>query len=244
MSYDEDAFMRLDSASEESDQNERNDEPILEDESTCSTADGGGGDDDADNIIMEYLLNGYALTSLMCPSCHTPLIKNFNEDPEESSPTVDQEKHDVGKPINGIPFCVSCKAVVVTSNSELQIMWKNEYKYLMGVEGAVHLAINGTGGDPSNIRDAARHNLFQNSATSQDDQDDNEAAEEGIDRENSEENTANLHVVVSGEEEVQESTVDNVKNAPHDGTNGEAVSNVETQSKEEIDIGVLDYKKR
>lgn len=235
--------MRLDSASEESDQNERNDEPILEDESTCSTADDGD-DDHADNKIMEYLLNGYALASLMCPSCHTPLIKNFNEVQEESSSTVDQEKHDEGKPINGIPFCVSCKAVIVTSNAELQIMWKNEYKYLMGVEGAVHLAINETGGDPSNNRDVARHNLFQNSATSQDDQDDNEVAHDGIDRNNSEENTASLHVTVSDEEEVQESAVDNVKNAPHDETNAEAVSNVETQSKEEIDIRVLDYKKR
>jgi hypothetical protein len=254
MPYDEDAFMRLDSASEESDNNVTNEEEsVYDDESSGSTAD--GDDDDTDNKIMEYLLNGYALASLACPSCQTPLIKNFNDIQEENSPSLVNEKHEVGKPIKGVPFCVSCKAVVVTSNAELQIMWRNEYKYLMGVEGAVHLAIQETSGDAGDIRGAILDSSSQKSTPSQDDDDDDEVAHARIQDNNIVLKSENHHVAVSGEEEdrqqedensveVKERNIDTVKNVPRDRTHIEDKTNVETKPKEEIDIGMIDYQKR
>jgi len=252
MPYDEDAFMRLDSESEESDDNVGIEEADHDNESACSAADGDDADgddgDDADNKIMEYLLNGYALASIICPSCQTPLIKKFNENQEEKSSSLAHEKHDAGKPIDGIPFCVSCKSVIVTSNAELQIMWRSEYKYLMGVEGAVHLAMNDTSGDAVGIRGATtnRHLLLQQSDDSQhgdDTANDVEIADNGIDRETDglegEYQQEDLNAV-----KVQEGTIENGNSNPNDGRNIEGDANVETRPTGGIDIGMIEYKKR
>jgi len=132
MSYNEQAFM-LDSASEDSY------------EATEDYGDEGGGDrsdPDTDNKLMEYLLKGFALTSTCCKECTTtPLIKNVSEAEDEAG-WFGKKKHGAGMPVIGVPYCVSCCAVVVTTNDELQIMWQNDYKHLMGMQGAVILALD------------------------------------------------------------------------------------------------------
>ena len=64
---------------------------------------------------MEYLLKG--------------LVKSFAND-DSAIPIELYQPGDKIKPIGHIPFCVACNAHVVTSQDELQILWKDEYKAL------------------------------------------------------------------------------------------------------------------
>lgn len=130
MSYNEDAFMRFDSNSEDS----------QDDASTDRGLEAGGRSGDADNKIMAYLLKGFAMMSSECKTCSTPLIKNIQALPEDNG-WFGKKKHEVGKPVNFVPFCVACESIVVTTNDELQVMWKDEYKHLMAAKGAVNLSI-------------------------------------------------------------------------------------------------------
>jgi len=130
MSYNEDAFMRLDSASDDS----------QDDESTDRGQEGGGKGGDSDNKIMAYLLKGFAMMSHECKTCNTPLIKNIQALKEDNG-WFGKKKHEAGKPVNFVPFCVACESILVTTNEELQVMWKDEYKHLMAVKGAVTLDI-------------------------------------------------------------------------------------------------------
>ncbi len=137
MAFDEEAFMRLDSASSESIQQQRTHESEEEEESHDGNA---SVDPDTDNKLMEYLLKGYVLSSACCKSCSTPLINNMTDrDDIVESCLGNQEKHPAGRPVKRVPFCVSCSAVVVKTKEELQILWQTEYKHLMAQEGAVIL---------------------------------------------------------------------------------------------------------
>lgn len=122
--------MRMDSNSDDS----------QDDASTDGGLERGDRRGDSDNKIMAYLLKGFAMMSAECKTCSTPLIKNIQVLPEESG-WFGKKKHEVGKPVNFVPFCVACESIVVTSNDELQVMWKDEYKHLMATKGAVTLAI-------------------------------------------------------------------------------------------------------
>lgn len=85
--------------------------------------------------LMEFLLKGLVLQSSTCNVCDTPLIKSVNVD---ENPTYFTPSSKI-EPIGNVPFCVSCNAHYVTNQSELQILWKDEYKAVMGVSGAVLL---------------------------------------------------------------------------------------------------------
>ncbi len=111
----------------------------------------GSSREDADNKMMEYLLKGYALSTSTCNKCETPLIKSMMQPDAEEQPKQEsrgwfgggqEKKHPPGEPVKGVSFCVSCECVVVASKPELQIMWKNENKHLMGMNGVVELQID------------------------------------------------------------------------------------------------------
>lgn len=115
----QDGFMRFDSVSED------------------SQDDASG---DSDNKIMPYLLQGFEMMMFCeCKTCNTPLIKN-KALPEDKK-LFGKKKHEAGKPVNSVPFCVECESIVVTTNEELQVIWKDEYIHLMAEKGAVTLAI-------------------------------------------------------------------------------------------------------
>ena len=125
MTSNEQAFMRFDSISEN------------------SQDDASG---DSDNKIMPYLQQGFEMMMFCeCKTCNTPLIKK-KADSEEKG-WFGKKKHEAGQPVNCVPFCVECESIVVTTNEELQVIWKDEYKHLMAEKGAVTLAIEVTSKD-------------------------------------------------------------------------------------------------
>ena len=122
MTSNEDDFMRFDSVSED------------------SQDDASG--DASDDKIAAYLQQGFEMMMFCeCKTCNTPLIKNVQALPEEKGWFGKKKKHEAGKPVNCVPFCASCESIVVTTNEELQVIWKDEYKHLMAEKGAVTLAI-------------------------------------------------------------------------------------------------------
>jgi hypothetical protein len=102
------------------------------DDSDESDDDGGG---ESESKLMEYLLKGLVLQSTTCGACDTPLIKSLV--PDENPVTLTSSSPII--PIGKVPYCVSCVAHVVTNQEELQVLWKDEYKALMSVSGAVLL---------------------------------------------------------------------------------------------------------
>jgi hypothetical protein len=249
MSYDQDDFMRLDSASEESQHSAKYEERLQDDQSTYSAATDGS-DDRIDNKIMEYLLNGYALASMMCPSCNTPLIKKFIENQDNNS-SLEDKRHEEGTPVDCIPFCASCKAVVVTTNRELQIMWRNENKYLMGIEGAVHLAINEAHGAEVDEMKRAMNQGMLDSVSGQEDDAANEAdytdgyqvRSEVVAHPSNEDDHEEEKRSTS--DEIEETRVHNVTFERNgDSDNHDAKDHLEMNPAEEVDMGLIDYKKR
>lgn len=241
MSYDENDFMRLDSASEESQRSIE--EQVEDDESACT---GTSADDDgADNKIMEYLLNGYALASLMCPSCRTPLIKNFQELEKASD---EHQGHVQGTPVSGVPFCVACKAVVVTNNKELQTIWKNEYKYLMGIDGAVHLDIDDEKERSTVLPDDGHMSYQFHRELTHDYDQDKSASDQGNTRlfvEADEEENGKEQLPEDDEVEETASSDIPTESNMDESTSNDVNNEVKTQPKEtDIDVTTIDYKKR
>jgi Sjogren's syndrome/scleroderma autoantigen 1 (Autoantigen p27) len=82
-----------------------------------------------ERLLSQKLLEGYVLMERSCPACATPLVKNHvgqDEDDagRELSPFVvpSQSFDQPFRPVNGVPFCVSCQAHVVTDESEISIL--------------------------------------------------------------------------------------------------------------------------
>ena len=115
-------------------------------------------DPNTDDLVSKYLMEGHVLVPSTCPDCASPLIKSMKRTPDEY-----EEYYEAGgflnleiltvrrlKPfkrgdiIGCVPYCVSCKCVVVTSHEELTIMWEEKHKHLMAEKGAVLLAMNQT----------------------------------------------------------------------------------------------------
>jgi hypothetical protein len=98
-------------------------------------------DDEVEHLLSERLLDGFLLMERSCPSCTTPLVKQPLNDagiqpwtPKESKKAISiiqkiqsQESpmscsmtpRQAPAPIPGVPFCVNCKAHVVTHESEI-----------------------------------------------------------------------------------------------------------------------------
>jgi hypothetical protein len=105
-------------------------------------ADRGINDDEVEHLLSERLLDGFLLMERSCPSCTTPLVKQPMNDagsqpwtPKESKKAISiiqkiqsQESpmsctttpRQAPAPVPGVPFCVNCKAHVVTHESEIQ----------------------------------------------------------------------------------------------------------------------------
>lgn len=94
-------------------------------------------DDEVEHLLSERLLEGFLLLERACPSCTTPLVKQPLDHgatvqpcwtPTESQKAISiiQKMHShesprqAPAPIPGVPFCVYCKAHVVTHESEVQ----------------------------------------------------------------------------------------------------------------------------
>jgi hypothetical protein len=130
MNYDDDEVIHLDYNSDD-------DYAIPEDNYSedIDEEDGEDEEGESESKLMEYLLKGLVLQSSTCGHCDTPLVKSLVS---EDSPTILTAESPV-EPISNVPYCVACCAHVVTNQEELQVMWKDENKALMGVDGAVRL---------------------------------------------------------------------------------------------------------
>jgi len=247
MSYDEDAFMRLDSASEDSQDSEVERQDSLKSKKSSI---------DSDNKIMEFLLNGFAMTSKECKTCSTPLIKNVQAIPEDRG-WFGVKKYEKGKPVNNVPFCVTCESIVVTSNDELQIMWHNDYKHLMAIDNAVSLDIEVVSKEDLLAVARAQERNFE-------DEIDEEEEEEGPVRERivkeaapakaaptKYESGAGLLIITKDKDEDEpvviaaaEEEKELEETTREDNTDNVEVKLDENPSKEKIDFDIIDYKKR
>jgi uncharacterized Zn finger protein (UPF0148 family) len=113
-------------------------------------------DPKTDDLISKYLMQGNVLIPLTCPDCASPLIKSMKRSPDqyeeyyEAGGFLNLEILTVrrlkavqrGDMVGCVPYCVSCKAVVVTNQDELAILWEDKHKHLMAEKGAVLLAMN------------------------------------------------------------------------------------------------------
>ena len=91
-------------------------------------------DDEAriEQLLSEALMEGYVLLEKSCPhpKCATPLVKSNATETDgravdkvlEPMLVPSQSFEQPFKPIDGVPFCVSCQAHVVTQESEIKIL--------------------------------------------------------------------------------------------------------------------------
>lgn len=110
-------------------------------------------DSKTDSLIKKYLMEGYVMMPSVCPECKSPLIKSLKRTPDkyeeyyEAGGFLNLEIKTArrikmvrkGDMIGCVPYCLSCKVVVVTSNDELMVMWEDKHKHLMAEKGAVFL---------------------------------------------------------------------------------------------------------
>jgi len=94
---------------------------------------------EVETLLTEKLIQGFVLQPTCCPTCNTPLVKAMTNMP---IPVEEDDGDGAGKtvPINGVPFCVSCCAHVMTTKEEIRIM--TEKNALLGGSGAVLLAMS------------------------------------------------------------------------------------------------------
>ncbi len=120
--------------------------------------------------LMEYLMKGLVLQSNTCSVCDTPLIKSVVAD-ENPIPLHSNSQI---QPIGNVPFCVACNAHYVSSQDELKILWKDEYKAVMAMKGAVLLFMD----------DEHQHQqepVFGKASSDGDDEEEEEDDEQGSD---------------------------------------------------------------
>jgi hypothetical protein len=201
-------------------------------------------DPDTDNKLMEYLLKGFVLSSTCCKVCRTPLINNMSENDDVVESLVgNREKHQAGRPVRKVPFCVACSAVVVSNKDELQTLWQPQYKHLMGIEGAVILDLE-DGVSPTPVLSAPRKVEVEQT-------DDVETLPYESKAEIKYETGDGLLVISANEDEdrSQNSSSKSSKTSKNDDqthvseeANDSAQST--TEEKPEIDFDLIDYKKR
>lgn len=106
-----------------------------------------------DSLVKKYLMDGHVMMPSVCPDCKSPLIKSLKSTPDkyeefyEAGGFLNLEIKTVrrkrmlrkGEMIGKVPYCLSCKVVVVTSNEELMVMWEDKHKHLLVEKGAVLL---------------------------------------------------------------------------------------------------------
>jgi len=235
MSYDEDAFMRLDSASEDSEDHGQESEENNYGSINC------------ENIIMEYLLNGFAMTSKECKTCNTPLVKNVQPIEEEKG-WFGKKKLEQGKPVNNVPFCVSCKCIVVTSNEELQVMWQNDNKHLMSIDGAMSLDIEVISKEDLLAVARAQERNFEDEDDEEEEQQQRPARKKVVPT--MRESSSGLLIVSKDKSEDEPAAVAVHKENRVGQTNREdTIDDVEVKldespPKEKVDFDIIDYKKR
>eukprot|EP00554_Chaetoceros_debilis_P003697 CAMPEP_0194083328 /NCGR_PEP_ID=MMETSP0149-20130528/8975_1 /TAXON_ID=122233 /ORGANISM="Chaetoceros debilis, Strain MM31A-1" /LENGTH=1125 /DNA_ID=CAMNT_0038765709 /DNA_START=137 /DNA_END=3514 /DNA_ORIENTATION=+ len=246
MPFEEEAFM-MDSASEDSSQGG-------EQEESFDNVDTGP---DTDNQLMEYLLKGYALTSSPCVKCETPLIKSMvKAEPEKTGWFGGGPKPlACGVAVTGVPFCVSCKCVVVTCQDELKIMWEAVHKHLMGIDGAVDLQ----------LKDGSPDTAYMESQVEKSDPESFDAAPisyeetgEGLLVMPSTVQSSSVSASSSREEVEEPSDVEEMNQMPSETTPEEnekevpvkveaaedEAQEVEVQLEEEVDFNIISYDKR
>jgi len=85
-----------------------------------------------EELLFEHLMKGSRLLEKRCPACHNQLLKkgvtpvlfspssvHGNSSFESCSSVVDEENEQPWEPIEGLPFCLTCEAHVVTNEFEL-----------------------------------------------------------------------------------------------------------------------------
>jgi len=91
---------------------------------------------EVETLLTEKLMQGFVLQPNCCPTCNTPLVKAMINMPIAAN---GDDANDT-TPINGVPFCVSCKAHVMKTKEEIRIM--TETNAIMGARGEVLLAMS------------------------------------------------------------------------------------------------------
>ena len=89
-----------------------------------------------EQLLSEKLMEGFVLLEKSCPICATPLVKNQTSDEDEEPVESEKEMEPVMipsgsftqpfKPVEGVPFCVSCNSHVITQESEIGILEKSD----------------------------------------------------------------------------------------------------------------------
>ncbi|KAL7566382.1 hypothetical protein ACA910_011123 [Epithemia clementina (nom. ined.)] len=69
-----------------------------------------------EELLSEKLVEGFLLLERSCPRCLTPLVK---QEAEKHYFERNHQHNDVNSPIPGIPFCVSCRAHIMTNESDM-----------------------------------------------------------------------------------------------------------------------------
>lgn len=193
-----------------------------DDEESDDEAPKGGGESEAQ--LMEYLLKGLVLQSSTCGKCNTPLVKSLvvEENPKPINPKSKIE------PIPNVPYCVSCCANVVTNQEELQVLWKDEYKAVMGIDGAVLLYMDEDVDGPAPVFGARNSRSIDDEA--------------GIDMAEDEEQEQDAQE--ADEEEVEESAPVSGSSTRPESAGTTATENFVVTGDEEFNYDLIDYDKR
>jgi len=116
-------------------------------------------EDLVERLLSERLLEGFLLLEKACPACSTPLVKEPLDDDQQRPPStlpggdgggkltkkdaalirmINSQESNLSEttksahPIQGIPFCVSCKAHVITDESEVKFLDQTDVAKLTG----------------------------------------------------------------------------------------------------------------
>ena len=67
-----------------------------------------------EELLSEKLIHGFLLMERVCPRCVTPLVKQ-----EVGHGLRFKKQCDINAPVPGVPFCVSCRAHIMTDEADI-----------------------------------------------------------------------------------------------------------------------------
>eukprot|EP00522_Entomoneis_paludosa_P012336 CAMPEP_0172453996 /NCGR_PEP_ID=MMETSP1065-20121228/11110_1 /TAXON_ID=265537 /ORGANISM="Amphiprora paludosa, Strain CCMP125" /LENGTH=1418 /DNA_ID=CAMNT_0013206253 /DNA_START=72 /DNA_END=4328 /DNA_ORIENTATION=- len=76
-------------------------------------------EDRIEELLSEKLMQGFLLLERACPRCVTPLVK------QEQAIRDIKKRQDINSPIPGVPFCVSCRAHIMTDERDIVRLQKH-----------------------------------------------------------------------------------------------------------------------
>lgn len=89
-------------------------------------------EEEIEDLLSEKLLEGYELIEKSCPGCTTPLIK-MDINPTDQTEFLEfpvlipnRNPQKPFEPVEGVPLCVVCNSHVITQDSEMALIEKQE----------------------------------------------------------------------------------------------------------------------